>query len=184
MHVDDIPQRNPRLPGAEPASAQSIMESFQRVLDDLDAARAELRGTAPLPDAPLADVPPPRRTVEPLWARDATHPEDLRTAGPPRRARWVGACGVGAVGGLLVVSSMLSHGALAPGDAGPSGQRARPPHEDVNGSRADPGTQGREAPRRTYRLPRLHPGGGSHGHYHIEVQAVAARFQDPAAPSR
>lgn len=214
MHVDDVDDNEPlRTPGAEPGSAQSIMDSFQRVLDDLDAARAELRGTGGLTG------PPPTVTVEPLWAR-ATHPEDAPAAEPPRTAPWrdvtpwpdqqashtappptapswrdprsvrrprlvvrrgrlAGVCGVGAVGGLLVVSSMLANGALASGGSVPSGQPVRPPHQDVHGSRDDAGQEGREAPRRTYRIPQLHPGDGSRGHYDIEVRAVAARFQDP-----
>ncbi|GGU47736.1 hypothetical protein [Streptomyces lavendofoliae] len=176
MYVDD--DERPRFPGAEPGSADSIMESFQRVLDALDAARAELRDTGALG----APAPPPV-TVEPLWERDAAPPAGARPAEPQRR-RWAGACGAGAVGGLLVVSSLLANGALGTGDAGPAGPPVRPPHEDVHAPGDGDGRDGPEAPRRTYRLPRLHPGGASPGQHAIEVRAVAARFQDPPARPR
>ncbi|QGV77142.1 hypothetical protein [Streptomyces ficellus] len=188
MYVED--HEHPRVAGAEPASAQSIMESFQRVLDDLDAARAELHNTAPFGgstggplDGPHPRTPPPV-TVEPLWARDTRPPQHGRYSGflteAQKRGRWVGACGVGAAGGLLVVSTMLANGTLTAGEPGTPGQPVRPPQQDVSGSkdtvREQPG-----APRRTYRIPRLQPGGGGYG---IEVQAVAARFQDPPAALR
>ncbi|MER7107222.1 hypothetical protein [Streptomyces sp. NPDC000229] len=82
------------------------------------------------------------------------------------------------------MSSMLANGNLAPGGSAPSRQPVRPPYQDVDGSQDDAGLEGREAPRRTYRIPQLHPGGGPTGHYDIEVQAVAARFQDPPARPR
>ncbi|MGA5169061.1 MULTISPECIES: hypothetical protein [Streptomyces] len=182
MYVDD--DQPPRTPGAEPGSAQSIMDSFQRVLDDLDAARAELHRTGG-----LGTTAPPHVTVEPLWAREATHAEHghEHEYAPPAEAqkrRWAGTCGVGAVGGLLVVSSMLGHGALGAlggGDAAPADRPGRPPHQDVRGTEDGARTGGRETPRRTYRIPRLQPGGGTHGHYAVEVRTVAARFQDPPA---
>ncbi|MEV3987518.1 hypothetical protein AB0J57_01275 [Streptomyces sp. NPDC049837] len=159
----------------------SIMKSFQRVLDDLDAARAELHSTGS-----LTEQPPPHVTVEPLWARDtAPPPNDLPTA-PQRRGHWVGVCGAGAVGGLLVVSSVLANGPLGPGGQGGSGTSTRPDrpaHQDVQGSQGDGGAE-REVPRRTYRIPQPHTGGWSHGHHAIEVRAVAARFQDPTAGPR
>ncbi|WP_344361838.1 hypothetical protein [Streptomyces gobitricini] len=159
------------------------MESFQRVLDALDAARAELHHTGAL-SAPA----PPRVTVEPLWARDTAHPEHTRPAEPPKRRR-VGARGASAVGGLLVVSSLLGSGALASGAPVPAGQPVRPPHEDVHGPMGGAGQDGREAPRRTYRIPLLHPGGGAGGQHTVEVRAVevravAARFQGPPARPR
>lgn len=164
----------------------SIMKSFRRVLDDLDAARAELQASGPRDGRGGA---PPHVTVEPLWARDAGPPADARPAGTPsRRGRWagVGVCGAGAVGGLLVVSSMLANGTLGPGGPGGSGTSTppdRPAHQDVRGPKGAGGTE-REVPRRTYRIPQPHTGGWSHGHHTIEVRAVAARFQDPAAGPR
>ncbi|MFF8833324.1 hypothetical protein [Streptomyces sp. NPDC015131] len=233
MYVDD--HEAPRTPGTEPGSAQAIMESFQRVLDALDAARTELHttgsltapsgGTAPaeplwpadpasvpapepaepswpapdpqvqplwsVPDphvppsrsAPAPHVPPSRSApaphVAPLWTRDTTRPERARSATPLRRARLVGTCGVGAVGGLLVVSSLLANGPFQGGEPPSTGRPAKPPHQDVRGGPRDAaGPETPEAPRRTYRIPHLQPGGGTRG-YDIEVRAVAARFQGP-----
>ncbi|ORT56433.1 hypothetical protein [Streptomyces sp. CB03238] len=168
MHVDDN----------EPT--QSIMDSFQRVLDDLDAARAELHAMDPRatgPHAPRAGSPPPYVTVEPLWARGAPPTVQPRLA--LRRGRWAGVCGVGAVGGLIVASTVLANGALAPGESAPAARPDRPPHEGVRGSDGEDAGEQREVPRRTYRIPQLHPGARSPGHYDIEVRAAAARFQDP-----
>ncbi|MFC8917826.1 hypothetical protein ACFT5C_18835 [Streptomyces sp. NPDC057116] len=190
----------------------NIMESFRRLLDDLDAARAELQGFGPheghfgalpptavgppppgpverrhAPQPPHPPLGPPQQvTVEPLWARDTAPPERERYAdSPSRRGRWagVGVCGAGAVGGLLVVSSMLANGALTSGEPGPAARPDRPAHQDVQDSQG-PGRAERETPRRTYRMPQPRTGGWSRGHHTIEVQAVAARFQVPPAGSR
>ncbi|OKJ95089.1 hypothetical protein AMK26_31305 [Streptomyces sp. CB03234] len=184
MHVDDN----------EPT--QSLMDSFQRVLDDLDAARAELHAMDPratgsrapgprapgpratVPRAPRAGSPPPYVTVEPLWARGAPPTVQPRLA--LKRGRWAGVCGVGAVGGLIVASTVLTSGALAPGESAPAARPDRPPHQGAWGSDGEDAGERREVPRRTYRIPRLHPGGRSSGHYDIEVRAAAARFQDPS----
>ncbi|MFJ8588836.1 hypothetical protein ACIRD2_29860 [Streptomyces sp. NPDC093595] len=314
MHVDENePLTEPlRAPGAGSGPEQSIMESFQRVLDALDAARAELRQTGPglhgsgegpvrsagpaVRGGPVVREAPPRagggareadgpggpRTgvptpvlVEPLWARGSSpaghdtsrvdppgtgrptapppypaHPARSRTSGaalphpedtaypdtaypdlayldlvspdpaypdlaypdpayregvsgavPPggaggpagtarlrliagKRARLAGACSVGAVGGLLVASSLLANGALGTGPSAPSPQPDRPapgadrPQEDARhpqgAVREDAGPQ-----QRTYRIPRLRPGGESPGRYAIEVREAGARFQGP-----
>ncbi|MFF9869446.1 hypothetical protein ACF1G0_29275 [Streptomyces sp. NPDC013953] len=284
MHVDENePLTDPlRRPGTGSGPEQSIMESFQRVLDALDAARAELHsleprpygaagsldgllrpaggrteeattgaggaeehgwGSGPRTVAPAAAVTsppvsapatPPAVVVEPLWARGSgsVQPPDPWTrptgpgtsrpdpvwpvypgspvpsaaaaaggtgsAGGPgrpegrawprlvagRRARLAGACSVGAVGGLLVASSLLGNGAMGPGPWAPSLRPDRPapgtdrPQEDArhpHGSvREDAGPQ-----RRTYRIPRLRPGGESPGRYAIEVREAGARFQGP-----
>ncbi|MFI6108039.1 hypothetical protein [Streptomyces sp. NPDC051310] len=304
MHVDENePLTEPlRVPGTGSGPEQSIMESFQRVLDALDAARAELRQTGPglhgsgeepgrsagpaVRGGPVAREAPPKvgggppedsgpggpRTgvptpvlVEPLWARgsgpaghdtsradppgtgrptapppypahpsrprssgaalphpedtaypdlayldlvhpdpaypDLAYPEGLPGAVPPggaggpagtarlrliagKRARLAGACSVGAVGGLLVASSLLANGALGTGPSAPSPQPDRPapgadrPQEDTRhpqgAVREDAGPQ-----RRTYRIPRLRPGGEFPGRYAIEVREAGARFQGP-----
>ncbi|MEU0391596.1 peptidoglycan-binding domain-containing protein [Streptomyces sp. NPDC006208] len=84
MIVDDTEPE--RTVGSGPDTEHSITNSFQRVLDALDAARAELRRTDPHlygahEERGRADSPPPAPSsvvVEPLWARGA----NLRDARP------------------------------------------------------------------------------------------------------
>ncbi|MET8678047.1 hypothetical protein ABZW18_10760 [Streptomyces sp. NPDC004647] len=109
MRVDDTELQ--RVPGSGPAGAQEIMDSFQAVLDALDAARADLRafdeqdwdGIPPAswrsrgePAAGevrggpgLLYPAPPAEVVEPLWARSA-QPENATPSGAGHPL-WAGA---------------------------------------------------------------------------------------------
>ncbi|MFF3686747.1 peptidoglycan-binding protein [Streptomyces sp. NPDC002187] len=86
MIVDDTEPE--RAFGSGPDTEHSITNSFQRVLDALDAARAELRRTDPhlygaQEERGRAGNPPPAPSsvvVEPLWARGADLRDDPAAA--------------------------------------------------------------------------------------------------------
>ncbi|GGT14085.1 hypothetical protein [Streptomyces purpureus] len=273
MHGDhDDPQGTP---DTEPLSVESIRESFQKVLDALDAARADLyrsdpwglrdgqgrgapSGAAPGAEAEAGtkahaqadadrpgararstfedliffrrevawgagDAPAPASPpvpVEPLWARNApapepssaarpetgctpeapAWPEEIRvTAGaargwgpwrgapgrrrrPPlgRRGQLAGVCGVGAVGGLIVASSLLADGRLVPGGPVPSVQPDRPLPVGTDAGPAG-APRGWGAPADRIRVVSPGTDGGAGGRYTVEVRVAEARFQDPAA---
>lgn len=249
-------------PGSSPASerdaAQKIQDSFQAILDALDAARAELhagdgsQGPANPPRSPAQGVPPSTRDrpragdarrapqdaeVWPLWSRGvpgAGHeqpggtppvppptvgplrstprtppgvapphaaPPHPASGGPPlpqahrghrrpagrRHARIAGIFGLGAVGGLILASSLLTNARSAP--AAPPASLERPEQPlpgdtslpEIPGTgvlrEGDSGHGVYELQVRLLQVPQVYDGGAIDGRFGTEVRQAVTRFQ-------